>query len=247
MRALLLVVFVTGCASISSVQSADTLGRGNFQASVEPGLWGGTSSVSRVQVIPHVDGAVRVGVTDRVDLGVRAGMSFLEFQTKFLLTEPQNPKLAMSLAPTVGGIFSAGGGNTQEGIVNVAVPLLIGFKFGGGHQLIIGPRAQGFVIFANGTASPIVAVGSSVGFLWQVSDNFGLLPEVAVLLPVVGTADTSRMLFQGLNTGAAFVQFKLGLLFGRPRGLEGAAPRRGVPSPPPAERVSEPPLPPPSL
>jgi hypothetical protein len=249
MRALLLLLgFATGCASISSVQSADTLGRGNLQGAIEPGLWGGTSSRSGVQVIPHVDGAVRFGVTDRVDLGVRAGMSFLELQTKFLLTEPGNPRLAMSLAPTVGGIFSSGGGNTQEGIFNAAVPLLIGVKFAGGHQLILGPRAQGFLIVANGSLTPIVAVGSSVGFLWQVGDNFGLLPEVAVLVPVVGAATTSQLLFQGLNTGAAFVQFKLGLMFGRARGV-GAQRAPGPVSPPPAPPLPAPESvePPPSL
>ncbi len=135
----------------------------------------------------------------------------------------------------MGGIFSSGG-NTQEGIFDVAVPLLVGFKLAGGHQLILGPRVQAFVIVANGLATPIVAPGSSVGFLWQVSDNFGLLPEFAVLVPVVGGATSGRLLFQGLDTGAAFVQFKLGLLFGRPRGVE---PRRAPTGPPP------PPLPPP--
>jgi hypothetical protein len=240
---------ITGCASFSSVQTADTLGRGRIQAAVEPGLWGAVSTQGP-GVIPHVDGAVRFGVSDRVDLGVRAGMSFLEFQSKFQFTEPSNPLVAVSIAPTLGGLFTNGSSDgSAAGILNVALPVLIGVKFGG-NQLVLGPRAQGFFIFANGNAVPIIAVGSSVGFMWRLTDNFGLMPEVAVLAPVVG-ANEAAMLFRGLNTGGAFVQFKVGILFGRMRPLDGdlrpRAPRDQQPVTAPETWEPLPAPPPPSL
>ncbi len=243
------VVVITGCASFSSVQTADTLGRGQIQAAVEPGLWGAVSNRGPA-VIPHVDGAVRFGVTDRIDLGVRAGMSFLEFQTKFQLTEPSSPTLAVSLAPTLGGLFAnSGSDGSAEGILNVALPVLIGVKFGG-NQLVFGPRAQGFFIFTNGQAVPIVAVGTSVGFMWRLTENFGLMPELAVLAPVVGVNEAA-MLFRGLNTGGSFVQFKVGIVFGRARPLDGdlrQRARRGQPvTSPDAWEPMPPPPPPPSL
>ena len=244
------------CASMSSVQTADTLGKGNFQAAIEPGLWGGASTKG-VGVIPHVDAAVRFGVSDRVDLGVRAGSSFLEFQTKFMVTDPANPLLAASIAPTLGGIFagdasqSGTGSTTATGILDLAVPVLVGFKFHGGHQLILGPRLQSIFVFSGGASSVILGVGSSVGFAWRLTDNFILLPEVSAVYPVVG-GDESGVVLKGLVTGGGtFVQFKLGILFGRMRPRDGEAParRREPESAGPAQDHWQPapPPPPPSL
>lgn len=238
---------------MSNVQTADTLGKGNFQAGIEPGLWGGASSAG-VAAIPHVDASVRFGVSDRVDLGVRAGSSFLEFQSKFMFTEPANPNLAVSIAPTLGGIFatdgsqSTMGASNAAGILNLGVPVLVGFKLRGGHQVILGPRAQGLFVFSGGGATTILGLGTSVGFAWRLTDNFILLPELAAVFPVVGSEATSAI-FRGLIGGGTFLQFKLGILFGRFRPRDGVElqQRRMVPPPPPTPPLSEPPLPPPAL
>lgn len=206
-----------GCASFSSVQTADTLGRGRIQGAVEPGLWGAVTPRGP-DLVPHVDAAVRVGVADRVDLGVRAGSSFFELQGKFLLTDPQHPALAVSLAPSLGGIIA------RSGIVNLGLPVLVGFKLGAGHQFVLGPRGQAFFVYDGARWLTVLGVGTSVGFMWRIADAFGLMPEVAAVVPVFGGSAAS-LVFSGLNAAGLFVQFKLGFLFGRFSALDGLTPQ----------------------
>ena len=102
----------SGCLTMGTVQTADTLGKGHFQVSAEPGIWGlgarnPNGSISTPSNIPHVDAAFRYGVNDRLDLGIRSGFSLIELQAKVLFTDQQADTLAMSLAPTLGfGFFS---------------------------------------------------------------------------------------------------------------------------------------------
>lgn len=249
-----LALSLSGCASISNVQTADTLGKGNIQAGIEPGVWG-VASGSGTAIVPHVDAAVRYGVADSVDIGVRAGSSFLELQGKFLFTRAGDPNIAVSLAPTLGGFIVAGGG-AGGGVLNIGVPVLIGIKTSGGSEFVIGPRVQTLVILgasSSGSATAaLFGVGGSLGFAWRISDNFGLMPEFAAVYPVAGGAAASGIgsAFQGLNAGGAFIQFKLGILIGRFRKVahnddiqQGPPP---PPPPPPAfQPAGEPPPPPP--
>lgn len=227
------LVLTTGCITFSSVQRADTLGRGKVQATVEPGLWG-SATPQGAEALPHVDVAVRVGVTDRLDLGVRAGSSLLQLDAKVLLSRPQDPRLAVSLAPRLGGVFVDAGGIGPGGVLSLDLPVLVGFKLAGGHELVLGPRALGLLLLSGQPPAGALGLGTSVGFCWQVTEGFGLLPELAVLAPVVGRTVAGRAL-QGLNANGVFVTFKLGVVFGIPRGVEpesGPAPAAGA-SPPP--------------
>lgn len=274
MRLLLLAALglSVGCASISNVQMADTLGKGNFQVGIEPGVWGAASGQGTA-FIPHVDGAVRFGVSEGVDLGVRAGFSLVEFQSKFLFTKPGDRHLAISLAPTIGG-FVGGGGTSTAAWLNIGVPLLIGIKLPGGSEFVIGPRLQNLVVWGSSTGSGGgsaiygLAVGSSLGFAWRISDSFGIMPEVSAVYPVVGAANFAGLTqaSSGFNAGLAIVQVKLGFLVGRFRPLnddlqQGPPPPGRVPvanppmqpSPPPPGQPAQPgdltppPMPPPAI
>jgi hypothetical protein len=236
---------LTGCASISNVQTADTLGKGGYQIGFEPGVLGATS----VGAVPHIDASMRYGVTDGIDIGARAGFSFLELQSKFLLTKPGDPNLAISLAPTVGGLVVGGAaadGSSAAGILNIGVPLLVGFKTKGGSEFVLGPRLQNWVIFAGGSTTGgssgsaavyVLGGGLSVGFAARLSDSFILMPEIAAVVPIIGGASVS-----GSSGGSAFLgqgvefQFKLGLLLGKFRSTEAPLP----PPPPPPEYAPQP-------
>ncbi|MFY2562117.1 hypothetical protein ACN469_31270 [Corallococcus terminator] len=217
----------TGCVSVSHVQTADTLGAGKFQFAIEPGVGGaavvGDSDTGSGGIYyPHIDLAARFGVTERVDLGVRFGSSLAELQSKFLLTSPENPDLAISLAPSVMGVFLGSDDDAVGSYVNVAVPLLVGFKTAGGSELVLGPRVSATRISGGSStdsaAVNLLSVGASVGYALRVTEGFRLMPEVGVSIPVIGefnTTDSDSELGAGFNGG--FVQFKLGFLFGRGR------------------------------
>ncbi len=207
---------------MSHVQTADTLGAGRFQFAIEPGalgaaVLGGDSDAAGV-VMPHFDMALRYGVSERVDVGARVGFSLAELQTKVLLTQPGDPDLAISLAPSISGasIRIGEAEREDEGVstryVNVALPLLVGFKTNGGSELVLGPR----LIYTRFGGVNILSAGGSLGYAFRVTDRFRLMPEVGISFPLAGKVDGSDSDFAaGFNGG--FAQFKLGFLFGAGR------------------------------
>lgn len=214
------LALASGCVSIGGVQTADTLGKGNFQFAVEPGVWGAAAIAEDVDgfLLPHVDFTARYGVTDSVDIGARFGSSLLELQTKFLLTDVNDTGKAISIAPSLVGVFF-GAGDDAAGYANVNIPVLIGLKTSGGSELVFGPRISDIIVFGSGNgdggAANLLSVGASIGYAARVSEGFRLMPEVAVLVPVLGTATGGGDAVAGFNGG--LIQFKLGLLFGAGR------------------------------
>jgi hypothetical protein len=219
----------TGCVSISQVQTADTLGADKLQLGLEPGFAGAAvfaKDESFSFYYPHVDVSLRYGLTERVDVGVRFGSSLLELQSKLLLTSPEDPDKAVSLAPSLMWFFL--GGDVGDAVVdyaNLAVPLLVGLKMPGGSEFVVGPRLN-LSRFSLGTGGAegrliVASAGLSVGYALRFGENFRLLPEVAISYPLLGALDisvTDSRVLSGFNSG--FAQVKLGFLFGggRPAG-----------------------------
>ncbi len=191
-----------GCMSIGSVQTAQTLGRGNSEFSIEPGIqFFGDISAQKVP-LPPIALAYRYGVTDRVDLGGRFGTTFAEVQTKVLLTNPDDPSLAIAFAPAVSvGVQPADGWDDIEPTLSVPLPLLVGLKFGP-HELTVGPRSQVFVYASRGDYA--FNLGGTLGLAVQASTKLRLLPELAVSTTV---SESSRVSFGQsymLNLGVQF-------------------------------------------
>lgn len=245
----------TGCIAMGSAQKADTLGKGHVQFGIEPGAIGGTVG-NQFGVLPDFNAAVRFGVTDTIDLGLRAGTTLLELQTKFLLTDPSNESLAISLAPSINGIYlgiGGGGTSTGGGMVNVQIPALVGVKFGSGSELVVGPRINNMMLFggaSNGTSSSSsliyqLTAGASLGVALQLTDFFALMPEVSFMVPLVTTAratsgSTSGGAIGGPGQGVAF-GFHLNFLLGRGRTAETAPSDLPPPPPPPPAPLPPPP------
>jgi hypothetical protein len=218
------LVLLTGCASVGGVQTANTGGRGTLEIGVEPGvqLLGGSPGV---QLYPHLDAAVRYGVTDKLDVGLRAGWSGLEAQTKYMLTDPAHTALAISVAPSLGGVILTSNSANLDvlgGILTAATPVLFGVGIGP-HQLVLGLRSQHFMFIGGASTGPVyvLAVGGSLGFAVRFSDTLTLLPELAAVWPVYGGLPVT-MTGDGLHadylygaTQTGIFQFKLGFLLER--------------------------------
>ncbi|MBL8940432.1 MAG: hypothetical protein JNM69_38150 [Archangium sp.] len=254
-----LLSLVSGCASVGNVQRADTVGKGNVQASIEPGVQAVGAGGTFVPY-PHLDGSVRYGVTESIDLGLRAGWSFLEAQAKFLLTKPGDPKLAVSIAPTFGGI-ALGLGSASIGSLHFAAPVLIGIKFGA-NELVLGPRLQGYYVFAGSSSTSgggvlVLGPGATVGVALGLGDRVTLMPEIGFAVPLIGSVSSiGGATTGGTGLGGFLGQFKLGIMFGKQRGpIEEQPveeppqeqPRRYVPPPPDGSQPNNPPPPPPAV
>lgn len=220
-----------GCMAIGAVQTAQTLGQGNYEVSIEPGVYGAAVS-GQTPTYFSMNVGVRFGVTDRFDLGGRVGTTFGEVQTKILLSDPANENFALSLAPAIGG-FGVGTGVASVGILNIPLPVLIGFKFGE-HELTLGPRFQNLVLFASeevssanaSATSYVLMAGASVGFAAQLADRFRLLPEIAIAGPIFGSATASVNGGTQSQTSSGFVTEVGGLLFMGNLGFQITSPRK---------------------
>lgn len=274
-RLLVMVGVVTSassCLSMGNVQTASTLGKGNFQVSAEPGMYGAAPSAVAPQQdpIPHFDVSFRYGVTDRFDLGVRTGWSLIEAQTKFLLSPPEHEWLAVAVAPTLGAAFLGGGSASgpQATITsfNLAVPILFGIKHLRGNEAVFGPRFNNLVFaYGDGTGSLTVyslGVGATFGYAFAIGDIFKILPELAFSVPTVATGgNPGRAVVAAAGFGGVIVQLKVGLIFGRskfkpepmpppppmppPEPLVRPPPENEVPPPPPPVEGEVPPTEPP--
>lgn len=213
-----------GCATMGTLQTANSLGAGAFQFAVEPAAEvvvataaGGSGFVA----FPRLDLAVRYGITDQVDISGRLGVSGLELGAKVQFTDPYNRKLVVSVAPAVGGFGFA----TNEGgfgVLNLTLPLLVGIGVGPHleHQVVIAPRVADWLVFGavtgTGAAVNALLLGGSIGFVAKLHDKFRLLPELSFMYPVLatGTVTGGGSSTEALGNGF-FLQFSVGvLLFG---------------------------------
>ncbi len=221
--ALLSASLIAGCATLGTIQTAETLGKDNSQYALESSTWGGIGQKnspfnSSSFAVPNTNFSARYGVTDGFDLGARIGSSGLEITTKFQLTDPkQKAATVFSIAPSVGGLVVSTDG--AAGSVYGQLPLLIGFRIGEGSELILGPKIHDWVVFYSSSNSSdahnLFSVGSSIGLALRLGKTFRLLPEISVLYPLSGSlfglAGAS-----GRVAGGAGVLYQgtLGFLFG---------------------------------
>lgn len=185
-------------------QTAQTVGKGGYEVSIDPAV-NGVFGVLIPAPALHV--AFRYGVTDRVDIGARVGTHVAEFQSKFLLTEPSNVDLAVSLVPTAGVSYITGAAAIDA--VNIFVPLLIGFKLDA-DEFTIGPRLQNSIYVHGGHY--VLSPGVSLGYAAQVADKLRMLPELSIWTPVVATSVDSE--YSRFSTGTFFFTATLGFQIG---------------------------------
>lgn len=256
----LLALFATGCASTSTMGLARTLNKGAVQGwiaaegggivvpSATPGGGAGTG-------YPMVEGGVRFGASDHVELGARLGFNGLTLEGKFaLLRSPtMDSGINLSLNP-MAGFFGLSVGSAFIGNVAFQLPLLIGIDFAG-HELVFGPRIYDQLYFgglSSGTTSGSVALnllsaGGSIGFAIKAGP-IRILPEVSVLVPFLSTGAVSGggSASTGVDVGGFIFQAGIGFLFGTRDAYERAQPLPppAGPPPPPAPTDGPPPMPP---
>lgn len=186
-RALALSSLVlTGCASVGVFQSAETLGKKNWEVAVELSSQG-QANFDSLSLYPMSAVSFRYGVVDRLDLGLRGGPAGVEVMSKVMLTNREG--IHVSLAPSVGGTFSLPGG-IAVGTTQVSLPVLIGIPLGKRVQLVLAPKVHDSVFLmsagqAGGTVNTVF-LGTGVGVVVRLG-RFKIIPDVGFLAPLATT------------------------------------------------------------
>ncbi len=220
MSLLPLLAVLSGCATVGTFQTADTLGTGGFQMGIEPSWWGVAASGEAVGFL-HGGVSGRYGVNDRLDVGGRIGSSGMEILFKYQFTDPATGGPIVSIAPSGGG-FGALGAGGGAGLLAFQVPVIIGFPTAGGSQFVLAPKVHEYLVLAGDSGDSasvsMTSLGASVGYAARLGPGFRLLPEVAFVYPVIGAANASNASsdVEFLGEGVLF-QVGLGLLLGGDR------------------------------
>lgn len=151
MKIAVLAALVTGCAG--SYQSARPLGRGKVQvtADVNAMRWTAAPAMRPPETRDWMNGGdllVRAAIVDRVDAGIRLGRTFeseskgdqyshLLFDAKRQLTA-RDSLLAVSIAPSVGVLWSERRDNSRDFTLAVAPTLFVGYDIAPTRELVAG-------------------------------------------------------------------------------------------------------------
>lgn len=213
MRCLVLLL-LTAC-SASATQRARTAGAGTVQVGLEPGF--GTDLPAGDEPLRQAfDVAIRVGASDRFDLGVRFGTSHVQLQTKVQLTDSDGA--IVSLAPQLStkgfGTFYLDGGPVSVRSTTVGLPVLVDLPTSERSAVVLGPAVQYSFLPATTSLSPHwIHVGGSVGYALSLGGSFTLLPDVGVLQGIC--CDTPKQVTPPTGGAYRIVQVRLGFLFGQ--------------------------------
>ncbi|MDP2306676.1 MAG: hypothetical protein Q8P18_11695 [Pseudomonadota bacterium] len=219
MRTLLLgfVAWVAGgCATIGTVQTARPIDPGTVQVGLEPGM----SGTQDRGWVPTANVMARYGITRHLDLGVRFGAGGLGLTGKLALTDPWDDRVALSVAPMVGGF---GLGLLGEGRRSHywQVPLIVGVGFRGGHELVLAPKVTGWAMSGGAGQArgrSVLGVGGTVGLALRVYPGVRILPEIGMVQPLFGRASGKVLLWRvDTRAGVPIYQATVGILLGGDR------------------------------
>ena len=211
---LTIAALLGGCAAHTSVTTAHTVGQGNFQGAIEPGV----GSVSGLTA-PTFNAAFRYGVSEKVDLGARLGSTAYEVTGKYMFTDTEGTVVSIAPAAT---LFALGGGGAVGGFFTASTPVLIGIPVGE-SQFIVGPNWVIFSAFGGGGGTSAGALtmgpGAHLAYSAKLGDKFRLHPELSLKLPGVinfasAGAGGSSVSGGATSAGIPVVGFTLGMLFG---------------------------------
>ena len=223
---LLLSLVLAGCPSFSTMGTARTLPVGKTQFVVSPQAaytkhWSIAGLDTQTDVVfPQFELGIHHGVTDDVEVGAKIWVLGFEVDTKLQLLRSTSEDYGLDLAidPGIGYLGfaqqqSVGGISltTSQNSISFYLPLLVGFNFAGGSQLILGPKLIDQVVLPSSDTGSgnVLWGGASLGYAWRVG-NFRLLPEVTVVYPMSVVQKPGAT----FSFGGIAVQGGVGLLFG---------------------------------
>ena len=152
-----------------------------------------------------VEGGVRYGATDHLELDARVGTFGLELGPRIQLLRAPTPDAGfdIALAPAVEFTF--------PDKPALELPLQVGWNFTGGHQLIASARlVYQDHVGVGGVTGPVsfMYAGASIGFAYRVTHCVSILPELAMLTQIYAEPGFSSSLGDAVG-----VQLGLGVLW----------------------------------
>ncbi|HUJ61571.1 MAG TPA: hypothetical protein VLX92_23865, partial [Kofleriaceae bacterium] len=130
---------------------------------------------------PLAEGGLRYGASDAVELDAHVGTFGVSAGAKLQLERSADAQGGVDIA------FAPALELTLPDKPAIELPVLVGWNFHGGHQLVASLR----VVYqqhwgVGGQADPVsfAYAGGSIGFAWQITRRLALFPEIAALTQI---------------------------------------------------------------
>jgi hypothetical protein len=202
-----------GCASLGTLQTADTVkaghGRWNLQGVVQA-----VEGREPLEWLPQGAVEYRHGVVDGLDIGGKLGTGVVEASVKVALMKSEDSPWRVSLMPTAGLVIPTQSRLRSRWTAQLygALPVLVGYQTEGGSQVVLGlrPTWMDFGMKDLEDERDILwGLGASVGYAFRLSARVRLMPEVAALVPVAelndGNVESPSRTNPNLQVGLAFM------------------------------------------
>lgn len=169
---------------------------------------------------PQLEIGERYGISKKADIGVRLWLPMPGYvvDSRISLHRSKSPNSGLDIAiqPGTSYLYVPGGdaNSSPLHIATVALPLLVGWNFGGGRQVVV--AAKLLDILAVDTvdgAEPanILSTAATLGVVWPITDTFSIAPEIGVGAAILGSLAGYG---SDLGVSGTTMQFSLGFLLG---------------------------------
>lgn len=185
MHRLLPLISLAGCASITSGQRAETLGKGRYELAVETS-YRAAIEPDTVVGFPLFAVGGRLGATDRIDVGARISSAGAGASSRIALRRGRT--LSLAVAPSIDLVHARDQGIGFD-TVESALPLLASYRLSDGLELLASPRLHSSMLRVQwNEASTIhtLGVGTGIGAAFRV-ERAWIIPELGLLYPFLIT------------------------------------------------------------
>lgn len=177
--------FLSGCTAVNNYRTARTLGQGTTEVIVAPQAHAAGFRGTPKIPFPELSLSVRHGIREKVDVGgTLSGLALGDKVQTFGLEAAakahmyRSPGGRFDIAVSAGASYrSVETSGALFEAVQASVPIIFGVNFGD-SELAISPVVHWQRWYSMG-AAPVdfPAAGMSVGYRWQFSRRYALLPE----------------------------------------------------------------------
>ena len=202
----LALLVVTGCPSLSTMQTPATVPKGALRVGMGLESLGFTQKDSEgisTNTFGQYELNARYGVTDNVDLGVKLYGIGIEVGGKYQFVKGD---FEAAIAPAVSYVsldLSIDGPKTTTGITYLHLPLLFGYKLVDSLELAFGPKAVYMIVVDSTIGSSNQSSVTSTGFAaggfasiqLRIGKAFWIAPEINVYKPF--DAGSGGVIWQG--------------------------------------------------
>lgn len=200
-------LMMTGCPSLSTMQTPATVPRGELRLGV--GVEGvgfsekDSSGNIKTDTLPQFEFNTRYGVTDNIDVGAKLYLIGLEVGGKYQFAKGA---FEAAIAPAVSYISvtlsDSNGSDDTLRVAHLHLPVLLGLKLADSFEVAFGPKVL-YVIAASTSSSTSQSSVASSGFMaggfaslqLRLGKAFWIAPEINVYKPF--TEGSSGVVWQG--------------------------------------------------